>query len=844
MAPGGTNMAQLPGMPSWGQGWLESYVSQTNAGDVVRDDMGRGARWWHHLFDGVAGLTEGRLQRLQDRIGRQVDEIGTAFRLPGDPSERPWPLSALPLLIGEDEWESIAQGVAQRAELLERVLADVYGSGSLVADGHLPASLLTGSRHFWRSMIGMEPLGGHRLHIYAVDLGRGPDGEWRVLADHVRAPVGAGYALENRLAASRVMGALQTRLNLQRLAPFFAGFREGLAAACKRSDPRIGLLTPGRFNQSYPEQAHLARYLGLLLVEGDDLAVRNNRLYVRTIEGLKRVDALWRRMDSRLLDPLAFDSTSQIGVPGLMDAIASGEAVIANAPGVGVIESAAFAAFLPALSRKLLGERLKLPNIATWWCGQEGPCQQMLANLDTLLISPAFADPVLGLPGGSLLGASLDAAGRAALEVAMKIRPEDYVGREVVRLSTMPMAVDGRLVARPFTLRAFAARDGDGRWIVMPGGFARLGNVADERATIMGEGSFSADVGIVSLHAQDPISLLPQHVAVRRNPGTLPSRAADNLFWLGRYLERGEATLQLVRATLGGTIDADSGASLVPVTLDRLATMLISSGAARIDEDPDEEDDDEDEDPGAIRDLAELAEAALDGRGLASIRTLFHTVHGIALGIRDRLSADVWRLIDMPLPAGPGGDATAMLTRVGQLQERFAALAGLAAENMGRTAGWRFHDLGRRLERGLVACRLTRIFASEAATADDLTTLLDLMDSQISYRARYMTGLALVPVRDLVMLDPYNPRSLSFQVARMREHLAALPSLRDDGLEEDQVSLANELALMVTTVKPESLSPATLLGIENRLAALSDAIAARFFLQGAETVRAAAMTLA
>ncbi|HWI85255.1 MAG TPA: alpha-E domain-containing protein, partial [Sphingomonas sp.] len=364
------------------------------------------------------------------------------------------------------------------------------------------------------------------------------------------------------------------------------------------------------------------------------------------------------------------------------------------------------------------------------------------------------------------------------------------------------------------------------------------------RATIMGEGAFSADVGVVALQPQEPVSLLPQHVAVRRNPGTLPSRAADNLYWLGRYLERGEATLRLVRATLGGTIDADTGASLVPVTLDRLATLLISTGASKVEHQGEEDDEDEDEDPGAIRDLAELAEVALDGHGLASIGTLFGTIHGIASGIRDRLSADVWRLIDMPLPAAQGHDATSMLNRVGLLQERFAALAGLAAENMGRTAAWRFHDLGRRIERALVGCRLTRFFGSDAATADDLTTLLDLMDSQISYRARYMTGLALVPVRDLVMLDPFNPRSLAFQVARIREHLAALPSLRDDGLEEDQTALANELALMVATVRPESLSPATLLGIENRLMAISDAVAARFFLQGAETIRAPGMTLA
>ena len=834
----GSHMAQLPGMPSWGQGWLESYVAQADSGDIVRGDVGRGARWWHHLFDGVAGLTEGRIQRLQDRIGRQVAELGTAYRLPGDTTERAWPLSALPLLIGEDEWRGIAAGVGQRAELLERLLADIYGPATLVADGHLPAPVVTGSRHFWRQMIGMPPPGGHRLHIYAVDLARGPDGEWRVLADHARTPAGAGYALENRIAASRVMGTLQTRLNLQRLAPFFADFREGLAKACERSEPRIGLLTPGRYNPSYAEQAHLARYLGLMLVEGDDLAVRGDRLYVRTIEGLKRVDALWRRLDSRFLDPLAFDATSRIGVPGIADVLAAGNVVIANAPGAGVVESPAIAAFMPTLARRLLGEELKLPNIATWWCGQEGPCAEMLARLDDLLVGPAFP-PANGPAPAPVLGHTLDAHARTALEDAMRLRPQDYIGHEVVRLSTMPAVQGGRLVPRPFTLRAFATRDAKGNWQVMPGGFARLGDEADVRATIMGEGAFSADVGVVALNAVEPVSLLPNTIAIRRNPGTLPSRAADNLFWLGRYLERGDATLRLVRATLGGTIDADAGASLVAITLDRLATLLISTGAATLDEDEEQE-----EDEGTIRDLAELAEDALDGTGLASIRTLFAAAHAIAEGIRDRLSADVWRLIDAGLPLAQGRDAGAMLARAGDLQERFAALAGLAAENMGRSAAWRFHDLGRRIERALNACRLLRSFASEAATADDLTTLLDLSDSQISYRARYMTGLALVPVRDLVALDASNPRSLAFQVARIREHLAALPSLRDDGIEEEPVQLATELGYVVVTARAEAMSPQGLVGIENRLMALSDAIGRRFFLQGSETIRAAGMTLA
>jgi uncharacterized circularly permuted ATP-grasp superfamily protein/uncharacterized alpha-E superfamily protein len=824
-------------------GWIERYVAEAGAGDVLRDAIVRGQGSWREMLGGLAGISDGHLGKLNDRMLRQAYEIGTAFRLPGESQERRWPISAVPLLIGEREWATIEDGVCQRAELLERILGDIFGPQTLIAEGALPPALVTGSRHFPRSMIGWTPPGGHRLHIYAADLGRGPDGEWRVLADHARAPAGAGYALENRLAASRVMGALEARLNVRRLAPFFSAFREGLAAVCQRAEPRIGLLTPGRYNQSYAEQAHLARYLGLLLVEGSDLAVREDRLYVRTIEGLKRVDALWRRMDSRFLDPLAFDSRSAIGVPGLMDAISAGNLVLANTPGAGVIESAGMAAFIPVLARKLLGEPLKLPNIATWWCGQPREREHVEAAIDRLLIAPAFNDAPGGLPGGEpVLGGGLSRAERAALLADMARRPHDYVGREVVRLSTTPGLQGGTLVPRPFTLRVFAARDASGGWTVMPGGFARLGDDPDVRAAVMGEGAFSADVCVIGDRPVASASLLPTNAPIRRNPGTLPSRAADNLFWLGRYIERGDATLRLVRAALGGTIDADAGAGRSPLTMVRIAEMLIETGAAEIEDDQDEDEDGVE--GGITHDLNELARAALDGSGFASVRGLLGSIRSIGEGTRDRLSAEVWRLIDAVPPRENDPDTAALLNRATLLQERFSALAGLAAENMGRTAAWRFHDLGRRIERAAQVCQQLRVFAANEATADDLTTLLDLNDSQISYRARYLTGLALAPVRDLIALDPYNPRSLAFQVDLIRGHLAALPSLRDDGMAEPQQTLAIEIGALLAMAKAEQLGAEAAEGFENRLYALSDAISRRFFLQENETIRAAGMTLA
>jgi uncharacterized circularly permuted ATP-grasp superfamily protein/uncharacterized alpha-E superfamily protein len=823
-------------------GWIEQYVAAAGAGDVLRDAVSRGQGSWRDMLGGLAGISDGHLGKLNDRMLRQAYEIGTAFRLPGESQERRWPISAVPLLIEQTEWATIEAGIVQRAELLERLVGDIFGDQTLIADGSLPPALVTGSRHFPRSMMGWTPPGGHRLHIYAADLGRGPDGEWRVLADHARAPAGAGYALENRLAASRVMGALQARLNVSRLAPFFTAFRDGLAAVCQRAEPRIGLLTPGRYNQSYAEQAHLARYLGLLLVEGSDLAVREDKLYVRTVDGLKRVDALWRRMDSRYLDPLAFDAASAIGVPGLMDAISAGNVILANTPGAGVVESAGMAAFMPVLARRLLGQKLMLPNIATWWCGHDRERAHVEASLDRLLIAPAFNDAPAGLPHGqSVLGGTLRGAARALLLDDLQRRPHDYVGREVVRLSTTPGLQGGALVARPFTLRVFAARDSSGDWTVMPGGFARLGEDPDVRAAVMGEGAFSADVCVICDTPVQAATLLPANTPIRRNPGTLPSRAADNLFWLGRYVERGDATLRLVRAVLGGTIDADAGAARSPLTMVRMAEMLIDTGAAEAEDD---EDDEDGEAGGITHDLNELARAALDGPGFASVRSLLGSIRRIGEGTRDRLSGEVWRLIDAMPPREKDLDTAALLNRATQLQERFSALAGLSAENMGRTAGWRFHDLGRRIERAAQVCQQMRLFAANEANIDDLTTLLDLNDSQISYRARYLTGLALAPVRDLIALDPFNPRSLAFQVARIREHLDALPSLRDDGMAEAHQVLATEIAALLAISGAEKFGADMAASFESRLYALSDAIGRRFFLQENETIRAAAMTLA
>ncbi|MCP1469530.1 putative circularly permuted ATP-grasp superfamily protein/putative alpha-E superfamily protein [Sphingobium sp. OAS761] len=807
--------------PVAGKGWADAYLAAASRGDLFADATPAMATHWHMMLERLSTQVQGDPAVLADHVARQATALGMAFRLTGDEQERAWPLGPVPLLIGAEEWTHIERGLTQRAELLDRVVADIYSTQSLVREGKLPASIVTGSPHYWRVMTGTAPPHGHYLHFYAADICRGPNGEWRVLADRVRTPVGVGYALENRLALSRATGDLLGAMNTRRLAPFFTDLRGGLAADCVRSEPRIGLLTPGRFNQSYAEQAHLARYLGLLLVEGDDLIVSDGRLFVRTIQGLKRVDGLWRWMDTRFMDPLAFDGGSRIGVPDLYDACARGGLMIGNWPGAGVIESRALAAFLPKLARAMLGADLILPNIATWWCGQPRERAYVRDRIDQLVIGSAFGQSAAGLAGGhGVPGATLDATSRATLMEAMTRRPMDYVGQEMVRLSTTPAVIDGRLAPLPFSLRVFVARDAQGQWRVMPGAFARLAGHDDIRAALMGEGDMSADMCVVDARPVPPDSLLGGAPAIRRVGGMLPAKAADNLFWLGRYIERTEMVLRMIRTIVGGSIEADLGPSLASPAMARLVNELALWHAV----------------PGSGGAVGSLCAQALgDARQPGSVRALMGVVANIGEGLRDRLASDFWRLVRLPLPRFDEAATETLLDASSRMIERISALSGLAAENMGRTEGWRFHDMGRRMERAINGCRLVSLFGGDDASADDLTVLLDLTDSQISYRTRYLTGPALAPVRDLVALEPQNPRAIVWQAQRLADHIASLPTLRNDGMPEEPRRLADALAARLSPLTGDTLTMADIADAEHRLTALSDAIGQRYFLQVRKT---------
>lgn len=789
--------------------------------DEMMEADGQVRPHWRKLLSQFAALGSEEINRRFAAADRYLHDSGVFYRVYEDPAgaERPWPLSHVPLIIDPTEWKALEEGLIQRAGLLEAVLADSYGPGNLTREGRLPAALVAGNPEFLRPLVGVEPPGGSHLRFYAVDVGRGPDGRWWVLGDRAQAPSGAGYAIENRLALSRAMPDVYGKTRVERVAPFFQAFQAELFEYNRQDDARVCLLTPGPLNETYFEHAFLARYLGLLLVEGEDLIAREDGVFIRTISGLRRTEVLLRRIDADFADPLELNAASRLGVAGLVQAVRDGKVVIANALGAGFVEARALLAFLPALAPHVLGEELKLPNVATWWLGRDDMRSDILKRLDEVVIAPAFGAQMADLRLGSgVLGAALTDDERTILMQALDDRRIDYVAQEAVTLSTTPVWRDGRLQPRPFTLRLFMARTRDG-WQVMPGGFVRIAENADARAVSLQRGDLTADAWVLTEGPVSTATMLPapEQVTIQRMTGMLPSRAADNLFWVGRYVERAEATLRLTRALLGRVADAsDSAGSLVST----IAGLLQGWSAVPLDP--------------AFSPPNLVARSVLMNPDFpGALPRLTGAARNAASVIRERFSPDAWRavadlvsLIATPLPNGPS--ESAMIERVEAALRITASFSGLAQENMTQLAGWRFLELGRRIERALNTCRFVRTFGDKASPSGSLDVLLELADSQLTYRQRYVMIAALAPVIDLVTFDPSNPRSVAFQLDRIEAHLAALPNREVAGRLSPVRQIAAMLATRLRTADAASIGAQEIIGIENELMKLSETIASTY----------------
>jgi len=777
---------------------FHSYRPLPGVPDELCDGTGRMRPGWAGLISHMSGLGSDEIAHDFARGDQYLTDAGVFFRSYGDTtlSGRDWPFSPVPIILPDVEWSRISTGLVQRADLLEQVVADLYGPNTLVSGGHLPAALIAQNPEWLRPMVRVKPHSGHFLHFLAFEIGRGPDGRWWVLSDRTDAPSGAGFALENRVATSRVFPDLFRKTNVHRLAGFFRAFREGLDHLRRDPAARIGILTPGPLTDTYYEQAYIARYLGLNLLAGEDLIVQDGRLQIRTVQGLVPVEVLWRRMDSAWTDPLELAAQSQIGTPGLVSAIRQGQVTMVNALGAGVLETQALMAFLPKISKFLTGQRLALPNVATWWCGQEAELAHVRANADRMMIGPALSTrmPFETNAPHAVAGQMREAEGQV-LDSWLTANAAQLVGQELVTLSTTPVYENGGLVPRPMTIRVFLARTPSG-WQVMPGGFGRIGAGQDATAIAMRSGGAVADVWVVSDSLVDPVSMLSSSDAPfqRAQPGPLPSRAADNFFWLGRYVERTEGGLRLVRA-YHSRLDEAATEPLLALIRDRLTAMGID------------------------------AEQALP-TGLQS--TLTSAVNS-ASQIRDRFSVDGWAALKdveksmnrIALTASQGNDA-AMVMSI--LLRKIAGFSGLVHENMYRAAGWQFLTIGRSLERAAMMADLLAVTTGPDAPEGALDLAIEIGDSIMIHRQRYAVTTTRSSVIDMLALDPQNPRSIRFHLMSIRHRVEDLASARAGAQLSDFERHVLELDTRVAVHSVETLDSAALVTLRSDILGLSAAL--------------------
>lgn len=769
---------------------------------------------WIGLRTQLDRIGPAELGRRWTRSQRLIYENGVAYSAYGDPEERPrpWALDPAPLLLRHEEWNPIAAGLRQRARLLESVLQDLHGEQRLISTGVLPAELLY--RHPAYRLPLYRPPGVEQrsmLQFYAADLGRSADGQWWVLADRTEAPSGVGFALENRVVTSRMLAEPFRDQYVKRLAPFFTQLRDGIGRRTPdhRPNPSVAILSQGPGHPNYFEDAYLARYLGYLLVEGGDLTVRERKLWMKTLDGLTPIDVLIRRPSTADCDPLELGGVSPSGIAGLLQAERDGGLMVANACGSGLVESPVLMAFMPRLCQALLDEPLRMPGVASWWCGEPESLDFVLENLDRLILKKAYRQR----GEESLLTEQLRETPRDELIELIRRAPYAYVAQEEVVRSTTPAWTDEGLAPVRVAIRAFAVA-GPERYHVMHGALARTttdrGPLEAPHPAVEG----SKDVWIVGDKPPKGISLLPNEqepIELVRIGAELPSRVADNSFWLGRYLERADAAARLVRIVttkLSSEDEAESYAELPALVRGLAEQGQIEPGHA----------------VEALRDLLPKVEGLLPGEALSqkqpgSLSSTVRSLFGSAAQVRDRLSRDAWRIVlrinERFRSADPDtADLTDLLNLTDELILDLAALGGMVVESMTRTQFYRFLDIGRRVERALQSADLLKATLVETATIQPalLEALLESADSLMTYRARYRASIKLAPVLDLLLTDETNPRSLVWQLATLQRHVGKLPRTGEAAGDPPEQRLCLKLSHTIRMIDVQQLAESYELG--------------------------------
>ncbi len=780
---------------------LASYAENSSGYDEMWSKSGAVNAHWRHLMGDLVGLGGDELERRRVETRRLLRENGVTYHIYSDPKgqQRTWQLDPIPLVMNSTDWSAISVGLRQRARLLNMVLRDIYGERRLIKEGLIPAELIYAHQGFLRACDKVQIDDIPHLLLYAADLARGPDGRMWVIGDRTQAPSGAGYALETRMAMTRVMGDEFRRTQVHRLSIFFRHLRTMLAGLIpqRKEEPRVVILTPGPHNETYFEHAYLASYLGYSLVQGEDLTVREGKVWMKSLDGLKQVDIIVRRVDDSFCDPLELREDSHLGVPGLLQAARMGNVVIANHLGSNILESPALMPFLPNIAKKWLGEEILLPTAASWWCGQEKERKYVLEHLPELVIK------TIDRRAPSIFCSQLSKNEMEQLKQRILREPHLYVGQQVLSCSSAPSLRSKDIVPRRVLLRAFLTAYQDD-YDVMPGGLTRVAQ--DEGSLFISNqtGGLSKDTWILADKPIHQASLWPslrQLDTLSLGEGVLPSRSGENLFWVGRYAERSEGLVRLIRTVLSKLADyddyQDESDQVVVKHLLRTFTHFTYIYPGFTGED-------------AEKKLAaphpHILDMVLNPKHRSGLVGTLGSLLQSAYNVRDLWSVDTWRVVDdidegTQTLSSNKRQFSLLQTELDKLLGSIMAFSGQVQESTPHDHGWYLLCVGRRIERALQLVTYVRTcfvdYSGEVPEHLLLEATLINHESLITHRRRYRSVQHIFTVLDLMLLDERHPRSLAYQVEEIKSLLDELPGSQNSI--SHQLNREQRLILQVST---------------------------------------------
>ncbi|ORA09383.1 circularly permuted type 2 ATP-grasp protein [Mycobacterium asiaticum] len=795
--------------------------------DEFVDSDGNVRPGWDELADVIAERGRPGLDRLRSVVHSLIDHDGITYTGVSDgpvvrgpdghiqpPEPGPWLLDTLPLVVSAADWEALEAGLVQRSRLLDAVLADLYGPRNLLTEGLLPAQLVFAHPGYVRSANGIKVPGHHQLFMHGCDLSRRSDGSFQVNADWTQAPSGAGYALADRRVLAHAIPDLYEHIAPRPNTPFAQALRLGLidAAPDVVQDPVVVVLSPGIYSETAFDQAYLASLLGFPMVESADLVVRDGKLWMRSLGTLKQVDVVLRRVDALYADPLDLRADSRLGVVGLVEALHRGTVTVVNTLGSGILESPGLLRFLPEMAERLLGEELLLHSAPTYWGGIAGELSHLLANLSSLLIRPVDG-------GEPLVGPSLSSAQLTELAGRIEAMPWRWVGQELPSFSSAPTDHAGVLSSAGVGMRLFTVAQRGG-YAPMIGGLGYV--LAPEPSAYTLKTVAAKDIWVrPTERAITETVMLPSVPApVKTGAGTWgvsSPRVLSDLFWMGRYGERAENMARLLivareRYHVYRHHQDNEESECVPALMAALGKITGTDTGATSD---------------GEYDPAEMIAVApsmlwsmtvdLDRPG-----SLIQSVEGLALSaraVRDQLSNDTWMVLAnveraVALRSDPPqslAEADALLANAqSQALAGMLTLSGVAGESMVHDVGWTMMDIGKRIERGLwltalLGDTLTRVRGTVAEQSIVESTLV-ACESSVIYRRRTLGKVSVAAVTELMLFDAQNPRSLLFQLERLRSNLKDLPGSSGSSRPE---RLVDEMSTRLRRSDPAELEEIT-----------------------------------